>query len=588
MAGQPFAANPLNKTTYPFQWLVIFFPPALHLNILIVAHLFFAGSGMWVWARSLGLRTEAVALSTLAYVLAPRVMGHMGAGHLDVFYALAWWPWLMWSARQMAGGGSHSAASILQTGLFAALVLLADVRVGLFAFGSAAIYALIELARDHSWERLGWYVIAGGIFAILTASLFVPLVLWQPYISRANLSPSDAGVLALEPIHLLGLILPAHRPSIETLTYMGLPVLVLGFMGIASFPRRARIGWLAALLFSALYAMGENAPLWPLLVKLVPGLLWFRVPSKAWLLLTLLMPLLAGYGLQWLLDQVEEGRNLPRLNLAIVGMMGVTIACGIFALAVLRLPTTMGISALVGGLLLGGLLLPALNHRLAAERLALLLLALTFLDLVWTDYQWADWRGENIWLDPGRPLAERLVVAGADRIYSPTYSLEQQVAEAYHLRMFGGIDPFQLAGVVQGIAKGSGVAVTKYDPVLPPLGGAEGDQDVALANQDAVIDAQTLAEWNVSHVVAAYPIDNPDLQLLGTVNGVYIYANPEYRARAQNAPIPDWPEGWPQLPDPATVGRFNQTTLTTALISGAGFFVAMTLLILIKLRERRA
>src|SRR4026207_2132684 len=35
MAGQPFTANPLNKTAYPLQWLVLLLPPTLHLNLLI-------------------------------------------------------------------------------------------------------------------------------------------------------------------------------------------------------------------------------------------------------------------------------------------------------------------------------------------------------------------------------------------------------------------------------------------------------------------------------------------------------------------------------------------------------------------------
>src|SRR4051812_9584626 len=46
MSGQPFAANPLNKVWYPFQWLVLVLPPTLHLNVLIWAHLVLAGVGM--------------------------------------------------------------------------------------------------------------------------------------------------------------------------------------------------------------------------------------------------------------------------------------------------------------------------------------------------------------------------------------------------------------------------------------------------------------------------------------------------------------------------------------------------------------
>src|SRR5688572_27017336 len=84
MAGQPFAANPLNKTAYPLQWLVlqpisISSAHGFHLNLLIAVHLLIAGSGMWLWTRSLGLRIEAALLAVVAYIFAPRMMGHLGA-----------------------------------------------------------------------------------------------------------------------------------------------------------------------------------------------------------------------------------------------------------------------------------------------------------------------------------------------------------------------------------------------------------------------------------------------------------------------------------------------------------------------------
>jgi hypothetical protein len=587
MGGVPFAANPLNKTAYPLQWLVLLLPPSLHLNFLILLHLFIAGSGMWIWARSLGLRVEAAAISTLAYVLAPRIIGHIGAGHLDIFYALAWWPWLMWAARQMANDSGRRSFNLVQLALSAALLFLADIRVSLFAFTTAAIYTFIELNRAKQWKKFGWYGLAGGIFLLLTISLLAPLILWQPYMSRASLLSSDAGVLALEPIHFLGLILPAHRSSVETLTYLGLPVLTLAGIGLASFPQRVRLGWIVGLLFVALYAMGTNTPLWSLLVKLVPGLLWFRVPSKAWLILALLIPLLAGYGSQWLLEKPKKGFRFRRLELTIVILTAVAAACGIFALFILKLPFTMGISSLVGGLLLGSVLLLILNHRIMLKYIPVLLIALVFIDLAWTGYNWADWRGQDLWLNPGRPLAEELIDIHADRIYSPTYSLEQQVAEVYHLRLFGGVDPFQLAGVVQAVEQGSGVPVTKYDPVLPPLGGVESDNDVAEANIDAVIDTQILAEWQVSHVVAAYEIDNPRLEFVDNINGISIYKNLDYQLSTQATRIPDWPSGWPGLPDESNVNRFNQITVAAAVFSGIAFFMSIFLLFLIQLRRKR-
>ena len=142
MTGQPFAANPLNKTSYPLQWLALILKPAVHLNVMIMLHLFLSGAGMWCWTRALNMRQEAVVLATVAYVFAPRMMGHLAAGHLDIVYALAWWPWLMWSVKQLFVQTSGRWRLGLQFGMVAAFILLADMRVSLFAFMSAAIYGV--------------------------------------------------------------------------------------------------------------------------------------------------------------------------------------------------------------------------------------------------------------------------------------------------------------------------------------------------------------------------------------------------------------------------------------------------------------
>lgn len=602
MAGQPFAANPLNKTAYPLQWLALLLPPALHLDMLIILHLLIAGVGMWRWLRALGLRVEAAAFGALAYALAPRAFGHLAAGHLDALYALAWWPWLMAAVRRCAGAGMEYILSLrhrrdtvfaaLQFGAAAALCALADVRVALFAFISAAVYAVYVMWARRTLRLFG-FALALPVASLLLAALLVPLALWQPYLSRAGLSAAEAGVFPLEAAHFLGLILPAHRGGPETLTYLGLTTLTLAGVGLAALPGRQRVLLTAALLLAALYAMGMNAFLWPTLTQLAPGLLWFRVPSRAWLIIALLTPALAGYGVHVLLERIHrrdsqesggEDRSISRLRLMIAAWMGMTALTGAFALLALPLPDSIGMSALVFGLLTGGALLAILSGRLRANAAALLLLGVLAADLGWTSVNLLEWRGEEAWLDPQRPLAERLVALDADRIYSPTYSLEQQAAEAYGLRLFGGVDPFQLSAIVRAVEAGSGVSSADYNPVLPPLTGIASEQDVERANRDAQIDARILAQWSVSHVVAAYPIEHPRLEQVDMIGDIWIYRNRDYQPRDRAARIPDWPTGWPGLPDAAAVARLNQITSISYLVSGIGWVMCLGLFLLFRKR----
>ncbi|HEX2907474.1 MAG TPA: hypothetical protein VHO69_11470 [Phototrophicaceae bacterium] len=578
LAGQPFAANPLNKTAYPLQWLALLLPPALHLNLMIGLHLLMAGVGMWRWARALDFSEAAAALSTLAYVLAPRLLGHLGAGHLDIVYALAWSPWLMLAVRQVTADARVE--RILQLALVAALLLLADVRVSLFMFAAAGITVLVQLGRTRPWKAVQGLALAGGLTILLTLALTVPLLVWSPYTTRAGLSIAEAGTLAFQPGNWLGLILFPVPPGIETLAYVGLPVLVLAVIGWWSSGQWGRIGGAAGLLLIMLYALGANGLLWPLLGRLIPGLLWFRVPSRIWLVVALFAPLLAGYGLDRLTQLVERIRSsevmpqLARLRLGAAGLTVMVVAFGVFALLVLDIPDAIGAGALIAGGGAGLLLLLALNGKVASRRLAGLFLTLIALDLAWFGLHWVTWRGPEAWLEPQRALAEKLVEDKAARIYSPTYSLEQQTAAVYHLRLFGGVDPFQLRGTAAAIEQGSGVYSSGYSVVMPPVTGVKGD-DLSQANREAVINTEVLAEWDVSHVVAAYSIEHPRLRWLDTIDSIYIYQNQDYQPKTSANAIPDWPPGWPDLPSEPEVTRLNQLTVISWVLSMTAFGVCL-------------
>ncbi len=266
MAGQPFAADPLNKTAYPLQWIALLLPPVFHLDFMIALHLLIAGAGMWIWARSLGLGEWAAGISALAYALSPRAIGHTGAGHLDLLYALAWFPFLMWSVGRVIsadhGVGAWRAMplrDVLWVALFGGLILLADVRLSLFAYALAGPYALYEAIRLRRLRRLWRFAAALLLIVLLTLSLTLPLLGWQPYLSRGAITPTDAGIFSLQPAQWIGLLLPAQGGNIETLTAVGLAVLALALIGVIA---ARRWFWAAAAGIAALYALGINTPFW--------------------------------------------------------------------------------------------------------------------------------------------------------------------------------------------------------------------------------------------------------------------------------------------------------------------------------------
>lgn len=591
MGGQPFTANPLNKMAYPLQALALLLEPAPFLNVMLALHLLLAGAGMWLWVRALSLGETAAAVSALAYVLAPKLVGHLGAGHVDVVYALAWWPWLMWAVHGLVNTGRAAPwAWVVRVGVLAGLVFLGDVRLSLFAFGLAGAYGLWEMARLRRWPRGLWFAPAGGIVVLLTLAVTVPLLAWRGYLNRGDLTPADAGLHSLEAGQLAGLVLPPHSGTPETLAYLGLVVLVLAGIGFFSAPRQ-HIFWLAVTLVAGLWALGVNAPLWPLLVSIFPGLLWFRVPARAWFVLMLTGALLAGYGLQALLmltERIRREEQIQRLaarRLAVAGGMGAALFCGGFTLAVLvDLPGTIGAGVMLLGGLLGVVLLLMLYGKLTPSQLGVLVLLVLFVDLAWTGRNWAEWRAPESWLThQDAVIAELRDRAAADdltafRVYSPNYALEQQAAAAHDLRLFYGVDPFQVKSVVEAMAQASGIPNVGYSVVQPPLAGIENDDALEQANCDVAIGAEQrglLAAWGVRYIVSRCPLDAQLSEPLAVADGIYLYDNPEFLSEP-NPAVTGWPVGY--APDAATIDDLHRLTSLSALVAGAAFVLSLVLL----------
>jgi hypothetical protein len=513
MSGQPFAANPLNKVWYPPQWLVIFFPVTLHLNLLIWAHLVLAGLGMRSLACRLGFDPRVADVLGIAYALTPRLIGALGAGHLDIVYAMAWFPWLLWAVHLTLLSTRPTGQRIALFAAICALCFLADMRLSVFIFATGAVFAIkILLTTRGKWRSL-IFLAMGGLLAIgLTAVQWLPLLTLAPYLSRGDLTPQSAAVFSLQPAQILGLLIPDQGGSHETLTYAGIVILILALIGLVRTFRQNSF-WALVALFAALYALGDQGPLWPVLVRLLPPLLWLRVPSRLWIVVVMALIILAGYGIQALLEP-----RVRWISLAGMGLIGMGLAWGVM---VQRLPLSPRIllSVLVG-LLASGLLI-LLRHRVASQLLIATFCVLILFDVLWTDSTLVEGRPESTWLGEYSSLGQTLHDAGVTRLYSPDYSLPQQVDAAWNIQLFGGVDPFQSKLYIREFEAATGTHVEGYSVTLPPFNGA----DLRESNREAVIDADLLGRWNVSHVLASFAIDNPGLKLATRIGDLYLYEN---------------------------------------------------------------
>src|SRR5690349_22371052 len=93
--GQPLAADPLAALFYPPTHLVHFLSIRNYYLVLILGHLVFAGLGMLLLARrALKLPHLPALVAAVSFEATPRLLSHLGAGHITILQTVAWFPWL--------------------------------------------------------------------------------------------------------------------------------------------------------------------------------------------------------------------------------------------------------------------------------------------------------------------------------------------------------------------------------------------------------------------------------------------------------------------------------------------------------------
>jgi len=523
LAGTPFAANPLSGLWYPPLWLAALFPVPLAFNLLLALHLAWAGLGAYFLAREEGLGQLAALAAGLVIGGLPKLIAHVAAGHVSLVMAIAWTGWLL--ALTGRAADRRRVRDTAAAGMILGLIILIDPRWALPAALMAAAYGLRRGGRSLiTWRGLA-LVALGAIFAAgLSAGLTLPLMEYAGLSSRGGLLAEETLALSLPPVCLLGFFIPQPGSNAEVTVYVGLVVFALAVVGLAA--RHGRSFWACTFIFAVLAALGGHTPLYPALVRILPGLSLLRVPARFMLVAGFALAMLAARGVEMLLEHGEryERRQLRLLAAALTaaGAVGLGLQLTLHLPAMLLRTSIM--TALVGAIL-------ALRSapRLGRAWLAAAALAAVAFDLALYDATLIEARPAEQVTAHGESAARE--VARDEtlfRVYSPSYSVPQPAAILNGLQLADGVDPLQLSSTVERVLRAGGLRAQGYSVTLPPF--ATGDP--AHDNLAARPSAELLGQLNVAYVVAEFPLQAEGLRAIGRADQAYIYYNERAQPRA--------------------------------------------------------
>ena len=475
--GQPLGADPLAALFYPPTHLVHFFSLRNYYLVLILAHLIWAGLGVLCLARkALRLPRLPALLAAVSYMATPRLLAHLGAGHVTLVQTITWYPWLALACWATVREPRRRGALL---GVCIAMTLLAGhpqmAYYGLLMASALAAWLLFARWRKDGWRSLfapvAGLAAAALIGGLLAAVHLLPLLEFTARSTR-QLSLSSRDAYAVLPfLHSLLFQPPGGGSIWEGLISPGLAVFVLAMLGVVTRWRRAWPLALVIVLVGAM-ALGVALPFYIAAAHLLPGLDRFRVPTRIWFVALMLIALLAGLGADALLTGIRRvawhasGRERGALPGVVAAAVGV---------------------------------------------LVVLLVALS---LVVSESGYTRTGDVDAVAKPSALTRTAVRLAGSGRIYGVQENIPQANAVQLQVRLADGWDPLLIESYVKYMNLAGGYSISGYQLHVPPY-----DSPSVKPN------ATLLGLMNVSVVVSRRPLTDPHLVRVGEADGTLIYRN---------------------------------------------------------------
>lgn len=349
--GVPFLAQWNTLTLYPPALFYLLFPLSWSLGMFNLAHLFWAGLGMYFLAHRWTGNRLAASVAGMAFAFNGLTWHSlMWPNNIAAF---GWMPWVVllvekaWKKSESAGCEIHPPSSVLHprfpirpmalAALAGAMQMLSGApEIILLTWVFVAMVWLAELVRGD--VPRGRLVAVFACICVLVAGLAAAQLL--PFLDLLSHSQRDTGFTDANWVMPLGGWANYLVPLFHTFQgmgvfsqygqywtgsyYLGTAILALALMALLPFGRgRDRRAWMltGVAFFGLVMAMGDHLGVYPTLKKMFPFMGFMRYPIKFVVLPTFAIPLLAALGVARLQNLSKEEWVIARRKLFQTGLV---------------------------------------------------------------------------------------------------------------------------------------------------------------------------------------------------------------------------------------------------------------------------
>ncbi|MBI5416608.1 YfhO family protein [Candidatus Poribacteria bacterium] len=319
-------------------------PPAPSFAWQMVTFLCLGGIFMYMYCRLIGLSYYSSILAGLFFMLSSDLVTYMNAGHYTKIIMSCYIPLVLFFLEK--GIQERKVYNFIITGLILGYVFFYKHEQILFYMcllvGYYTIFRLYYIYKEETnkdtelVKKVFFYSVAMTIifFAISSISL-LPTLKWGTQTERSGGVAYDFAVTwSFPPEELLAYFFPkmfglsspnifdpekikvfywGRMPFTQTLNYMGLFPLFFSFMALIHNRNKYVKIFLTLMLIIFPLSMGGFTPIYPLVLKFIPGFNMFRVPRAILCLIPIPISVIAGFGSHWLFSDLDNNKK-EKLN----------------------------------------------------------------------------------------------------------------------------------------------------------------------------------------------------------------------------------------------------------------------------------
>jgi len=351
--GTSLAGDTLNHVWGPAFLPILLFGTIAGIKLDIFAYLVIAQFGMFLLARNRGLADEGACLSAMLFTVGGVFAHRLTHGHFE-WIAIAWMPYIVLCIDKCGkafdwkfiGLASLAFAFLFLDGgpyQFAFFAVFAAAYASVYAIQSRSRRVFCALAASFT---IGILLAAIKVFPMFQVVLRYPRITEEFNFYNAPFTPTALQLLAQSFVSRA----QYHRPEawmpyiLNVGCYIGwIPILLCCLAAIQKPKRNWPLLAVAALFLW--FTLGPAAPidLWHVIHRL-PGFSGLRVPSRFNVFVLLVVALLAGEGLQLIVERTNRSKWLHLLPICILSFVAIDLLSvneRIFKVAFSVPPTTL-------------------------------------------------------------------------------------------------------------------------------------------------------------------------------------------------------------------------------------------------------